>query len=43
MSEPHEALSDHRVIATCLVILTILAVGAALVPLRPVLMGRAAS
>ena len=37
MEEPHDKLSDQRVIATCLVILTVIAVGAALAPLRPVL------
>jgi AI-2 transport protein TqsA len=37
MTDPHEALADERVIATCLVILTVIAVGAALAPLRPVL------
>jgi AI-2 transport protein TqsA len=37
MTDLHDARSDLRVIATCLVILTVIAVGAALVPLRPVL------
>ena len=37
MTEPHDALVDQRVIPTCLVILTVIAVGAALEPLRPVL------
>ncbi len=37
MTESQDALADLRVIATCLVILTVIGVGAALVPLRPVL------
>jgi AI-2 transport protein TqsA len=37
MTEPPDTRSDQRVIATCLVILTVIAVGAALVALRPVL------
>jgi AI-2 transport protein TqsA len=36
--ESKDTGSDQRVIATCLVILTVIAVGAALVPLRPVLL-----
>jgi AI-2 transport protein TqsA len=37
MSESPEALTDQRVRTACMVILTVVAVGAALAPLRPVL------